>query len=354
MALLMPELTDRCNFNCTFCRSQEQRGYRDIDFDKCIEVLREAQNCNIYGNWFNEIQLNGNGESLLYARIADVVREAKKLFDSVETTTNGYFLTEDIAEALLNAGIDKLCISLTGITTDVYSKFQGSGISLEQCEKNLDRVINNVIALVKKRNELNKKTLIVLRYIKSDDSRKHLKEYTRFWRKHGADAIFVTELWDFYRTKGKFKHCNFTPRRTTVRASGQVLLCACSLNSTLNQNVYDKSFSKILQSEEYVEEKKRMMTNDENILTKSCFACQYRRYYPLRWDIKNMREKIFLQKPLKNLLYKLYGPAVILLDRLNYFKSFYTIWLFFLRITSNMRRRRFQKRIKNEFSDKSQ
>jgi radical SAM protein with 4Fe4S-binding SPASM domain len=348
MAMFVLGLSDRCNFKCSFCRPKEQRSNTDLVFDRVVEALEIAKEHHICGNWFTSVQLNGNGESLLYDKLGNVVVEAKKRFSEVEVITNGYLLDKK-GDELLEAGIDRIQISLTGITAEIYSKFQGSGISEEQCKKNLEKVIDNVIELVKKRDRAKKTTKIILRYIKSNDSKRHLREYIAFWKKHRVDAVFVTNLWDFHRNDGKIRRCLLGPRRLQINGSGRILPCGNSFDAKELGDINEDSLEKILSSGEYQQEMKNRMAKDIREVPEACLSCEYRRFTPMGFQIKYMREKIFLQKPLKNFIYKTFGPAVILLEFLTRYKIFYDLFYFVQICNSRMMR----KKILNSYNNNS-
>jgi radical SAM protein with 4Fe4S-binding SPASM domain len=80
-------------------------------FDKPIKVLRMYK----------------DGEPLLNKRFADMVAYAKKSghVDYIDTTTNGTFLTPERMGPVLEAGIDKINISVDGMTEETYQRFTG-------------------------------------------------------------------------------------------------------------------------------------------------------------------------------------------------------------------------------------
>jgi radical SAM protein with 4Fe4S-binding SPASM domain len=276
----------------------------------------------------------------LYERIGEVVREAKARYNEVEVITNGYLLDKK-GDELLQADIDRIQISLTGIIPEVYSRFQGSGVTEDQCKKNLEKVIDNVRKLIKKRNLLKKKTRIILRFIKSEDSKRHLKQYVAFWRQNGADAVFVTNLWDFHRAEGKIRRCLLGPRRLQINGSGKILPCGNSFDAAALGNIYKDSLEEILSSREYQTEMSNRMSQDICKVPEACLSCEYRRFNSLFSQVKYIREKIFLQKPLKNVVFKAYGLAIILLEVLTKYKPFYDLFFFIQIMNSNKMRRQF-------------
>jgi radical SAM protein with 4Fe4S-binding SPASM domain len=349
---LQLEVTDRCNFRCAFCTSVRKKANAILDFDTCIEVLEKTKDISVHGIWANTVQLNGSGEPFLYPRLFDVVRESKKRFRYVEFITNGYLMTGDKIDELLNTGIDMVSISLTGIAPEIYAQFQGSGIPYEQCKKQLDKVIANVKTLLKRREELKKKTYVRLRYIKSEESgsREHLKEYIRFWKNSGVDDIFVTSFWDYRRIydrnkKIKVLRCFFQAPRYQVCANGDVFPCGCNLDIQRYNfgNVYTTPVENIITSEAYLNEKKARMSCNLKIVPKTCLSCEYRAYRDFFEELKNSREKIFLKSPLKTVIYKLFGPGVILFERITRIKFFYGMYLAYLRMSSARIRKQFLK-----------
>src|SRR5262249_40019973 len=80
-------------------------------FDKPIKVLRMYK----------------DGEPFLNKRLADMVAYAKKAkhIEYIDTTTNGTFLTPKRMGPVIEAGIDKINISVDGMTEETYQRFTG-------------------------------------------------------------------------------------------------------------------------------------------------------------------------------------------------------------------------------------
>lgn len=322
------ELTDKCNFNCSFCKSVRRQNKTSIDFDialKCMDIMKGQ---TIHGVYLNSVQFNGSGEALLYPRLDEMILEARKRFSMAEFVTNASLLTEDRIVKLLNTDIDMIEISLTGITPEVYQYFQGSGIPYDKCVKQLETVITNVKNLVKKRDEMNKHTYIRLRYIRSRElgSYTQFKKYVKFWKDTGIDEIFVTALWDFSRkiiTKKQKKlkvircHCMNSPMK--VNADGNVFSCANNhdLFRYTFGNVNETSLDKIVTSPEFILDKANKMTANLDRVPKTCLSCEARTYRSFLEEIRNMRRRLFLKKPVKSFLYRFFGIIVICYERLN-------------------------------------
>ncbi len=120
-----------CNFKCTFCPT----GHRDMIaetgryqgamkydvFTKVVDDLGE------FGKPIKVLRLYKDGEPFLNKRFADMVRYAKSkdYIEYIDTTTNGTFLTPDRIGPVLEAGIDKINISVDGMTVEQYMQFTG-------------------------------------------------------------------------------------------------------------------------------------------------------------------------------------------------------------------------------------
>jgi MoaA/NifB/PqqE/SkfB family radical SAM enzyme len=104
------ELTARCDFRCSFCstgRALVKRG--DIEWDLLTRILRDARGAGV-----REAGLFYLGEAMLYPRLADAVRYAKRecLYPFVFLTTNGRVASEAKIDACVRAGLDSLKFSL--------------------------------------------------------------------------------------------------------------------------------------------------------------------------------------------------------------------------------------------------
>jgi radical SAM protein with 4Fe4S-binding SPASM domain len=79
------------------------------------------------------------GEPFLNKRLADMVRYAKEKQPSVtvDTYTNGSMLTPEVSDAIIGAGLDRLNISMQGMSAETYKRLSGVDIDFDAYVKNV-------------------------------------------------------------------------------------------------------------------------------------------------------------------------------------------------------------------------
>ena len=135
---LFVETTSRCNLNCVMCMKQNgEGGMRDGDLDLQTFQALEATLPNL-----DALVLNGVGEPLLNPKLEQFISRAKKLMPAGSWTgfqSNGLLLSNLRAVSLLNAGIDRICLSMDGVDASTFSAIRAGSqlLDLEQACKAL-------------------------------------------------------------------------------------------------------------------------------------------------------------------------------------------------------------------------
>ncbi len=124
--------SDTCNFRCKFCpsgnhalmKTTKGRGHGPMDLDaykKIIDSLEE------FPDKIRVVRLYKEGEPLVNRNLPEMVRYAKAspMVEKVDTTTNASLLTPEMSLSLIDAGLDRLNISVEGITEEQYLDFSG-------------------------------------------------------------------------------------------------------------------------------------------------------------------------------------------------------------------------------------
>lgn len=141
--VLFVDPSSACNFRCRFCPTGDRdlikstgrwQGWLDFElykkviddlskFDKPVKVLR----------------LYKEGEPLLHTRFADMVCYAKEsgYVEYIDTTTNGYLLTPERVGPILDAGIDRINISVDGMSSEQYWEFTQTRVNFDQFVENI-------------------------------------------------------------------------------------------------------------------------------------------------------------------------------------------------------------------------
>lgn len=122
--------SEACNFQCKFCptgdkdlmKSLPGRGHGLMDFDLYKHVIDDL--CTFPGK-VKVVRLYKDGEPLLNPRFADMVKYAKQsgCCDRVDTTTNASLLTHKMCDDIVEAGLDRINISVEGVNAKQYQDF---------------------------------------------------------------------------------------------------------------------------------------------------------------------------------------------------------------------------------------
>jgi GTP 3',8-cyclase len=177
---LRVSLTDRCNFRCFYCLphgeppigpKEEMLSYEEIEY--VCEIFVELG--------IEKIRLTG-GEPMMRQDIETIIAKLAKLKSSglrdLALTTNGYYLP-DRAQALKDAGLDRITISLDSLKRDVFRRMTGVDV--------LDRVLQGLAAAKTAGLQPIKINAVVVRGHNEDE----VADFAAFAREHDVKMRFI-------------------------------------------------------------------------------------------------------------------------------------------------------------------
>lgn len=144
--VLFVDPVNTCNFQCTFCPTGDRdlikstgRWQGRLDFDLYRKLI---DNLSEFDKPIKVLRLYKEGEPLLHTRFADMVRYAKisGYVEYIDTTTNGYLLTPDKVNPILDAGIDRINISVDGMSSVQYLEFTKTRVDFDRFVDNIRRL----------------------------------------------------------------------------------------------------------------------------------------------------------------------------------------------------------------------
>lgn len=116
---LRVSVTDRCNFRCQYCMPAEGLPWLDrseiLTFEEIERVVRLLVPLGV-----RSIRLTG-GEPLVRRELPELIRMLRAIegLEDLSLTTNGYLL-EGMAEALVDAGLERINVSLDSLSRDRF------------------------------------------------------------------------------------------------------------------------------------------------------------------------------------------------------------------------------------------
>ena len=144
--VLFVDPVDTCNFKCTFCPTGDRdlikstgrwQGRMHLDiYKKVIDDLAE------FPQPLKVLRLYKEGEPLLHTQFAEMVRYAKASgrVEYVDTTTNGYLLTPEKVGPILDAGIDRINISVDGMSDEQFWQFTKTRVNFDKFVENIRKL----------------------------------------------------------------------------------------------------------------------------------------------------------------------------------------------------------------------
>lgn len=189
--------THFCNFKCFYCtHSSSEDDMKKIDFKKVNltydQFKKIAYQISEFPNKVKLIAFSGIGEPLINKELPKMIKLLRDLdvAEKIEIFTNGLLLNKELSDQLIEAGVDRIKVSLQGLDEKGYRDVCKANIDFEDFMKNLKYFYNN-----------RKNTKVYIKII-DDLINKEQEEY--FYETFGdiCDEIFIEHLFSCQTLKG--------------------------------------------------------------------------------------------------------------------------------------------------------
>jgi radical SAM protein with 4Fe4S-binding SPASM domain len=267
-----------CNAQCLFCaypRVADKISHGIMDDAVYKKIIDEAAQYKL-----KRIALLLMNEPLLDKKLPERIAYAKsKLGESTEITitSNGSILTQKIIDKLIYSGLDRIKISIQGLTKDTYEQIMG--LNYQQTFDGINRLIDTL----EKRNI--KKPKVVLSMVSVGQNEDEIRKYKRYWRKREIKATTVA-----YENKGgniednvdlhpfglkPTKRCYRFNRCAYILYNGDVILCCSDWSrSVVLGNVKEKTIKEIFHSEQLDSIRNNFREGNYTALPPVCQGCK--------------------------------------------------------------------------------
>lgn len=149
------EPTTACNLGCPECPSGLKKFTRStgkLDLETHRKLLQNLGKQLFYINYYFQ------GEPFLHPQFLELIREAKKNKIYTATSTNAHFITSKSAAEIVASGLDRLIISIDGLTQETYENYRVHGT--------LSKVIEGAKLLVEaKRNAQSQTPHLIFQFL---------------------------------------------------------------------------------------------------------------------------------------------------------------------------------------------
>lgn len=287
--------TNFCTLRCPFCPTGQARGSRAkgiLSFENFKRLIDEM------GPYLIHIDFCNWGEPLLNKDIYEMIKYAKQYNVDTKIDSNLNHFNEKDTEDMILSGLDKLIVSIDGVTQETYSKYRVGG--------DFNKVMNNLKLLLKKREELNRSNpYISWQFLVFRHNEHEIEQVKKMGQDLGVDNVGITkafigdkdwiplnEEYSHYRraeikddkyTSRHFKFpeekfCNWPWEAIVINPNGSVSPC-CSVEDEKDDfgNILANPFKEIWnngkyrQARRFIKNKEETVKEDNNI----CIGCRH-------------------------------------------------------------------------------
>ncbi|MAE43040.1 hypothetical protein CMO93_04665 [Candidatus Woesearchaeota archaeon] len=179
------DLTMVCNNKCSLCIGTGLgKNYSSIPFEKVKDIIHQLNELGV-----KSFGLGGGGEPSCHPNFAEVIRLIDHLGLDSGVCTNGYVLSDDVIDAIINC-CTYLKISLDADGPDIYKKTHGMD------EKAFYAVIANIKKLVSLKQKLKKDIVIGSNYLVGPDTISGIYNAAKLSKELGLNYIRIRPFFD--------------------------------------------------------------------------------------------------------------------------------------------------------------
>lgn len=283
------EPTTSCNLRCPECPSGLRSFTRPTGmleknvFEKLVDELAPT---------LTYLTFYFQGEPFLHPQFLEMVKYANDKGIYTATSTNAHYIDQSTAERIIDSGLNRVIISLDGITQETYEQYRVGG--------QVDKVIEGTKNLVEaKRKRKNKSTTIVFQYLVVKPNEHQIEEAKQLAIDIGVDEILfkTAQIYDYengndliptiekysrykrlpngkYQLKRKapIDNCWRMWQSAVVTWDGDVVPCCFDKDSDhVMGNIQEQPFTEVWNNENYKQFRGTLLQGRENIeMCKNC------------------------------------------------------------------------------------
>lgn len=141
--------SSRCNLKCNFCfRSDEEAvknsgvKFGNMDFELYKKIINDIKEFPVKPV---KLRLSGYGEPFMNKNYHEMIKYAKdsNVAEFIETITNGTLLTSKINRQIVEAGLDRINISVEALSRKGYKEITGANINYDKFLSNIKDLYDN-------------------------------------------------------------------------------------------------------------------------------------------------------------------------------------------------------------------
>jgi radical SAM protein with 4Fe4S-binding SPASM domain len=278
------EVTNRCNLGCTFCpRHLVDMNLGNMEWPLFKRIVDESSKYLPV-----TLVLFFRGESLIHPDLPKMIQYAKENgLGPIQLASNGFLLTDEMGEELINAGLDFISFSLDTIDKEIYQKTRvNSDLQIA-----MDNVIDFVNLCQIKKSQGYKVPEIQVSSVDVEEYRKSQPDFIDFWRKyadrvriymeHSSDGNLGSINKELLINKVQRKPCGKIYTDIVIYWNGDIALCNHDWNNELAiGNVKEQSIAEIWHSDAY-KDIRQMHEKTQFIENMTCAHCDHWQMYYL-------------------------------------------------------------------------
>lgn len=227
---LQIETVRSCNAKCTMCplnyAQSELEIKRGVMSEKDFKIIIDK--FIPYAPKIKFVSLIGIGEPLLDKGLFEKIKYLKKRgFRNTAIATNADLLNEKKQAGLLRSGVDTIICSVDGIDKKTHESIR--------LKTNFERVVENIQACIKQRDEGNYKSRFLIRMIKQKSNYSQWAKYVSYWEKFidraKRDDIIAFDIHNWSGTRGREEEidyripCSFMLEKLSIAFNGDIYFC---------------------------------------------------------------------------------------------------------------------------------
>ncbi len=180
---LYVEPTTVCNLNCRTCIRnvwEDPRAHMELEtFHRLVEQMKGFPA-------LQRVVFSGLGEPLTHPHILEMVRLVREQGLAVTIGSNGLLMDEAMSRRLVELGVDRLVLSLDGVTPETYAGVRGGMIS---------QVLDNIRGLNRVKSELGSFTpALGIEFVALRSNIAELADLTALAPRLGAARVLVSNV----------------------------------------------------------------------------------------------------------------------------------------------------------------